>query len=137
MQAYGKDLQSSWVKLNKEMEREAKTSREAQKVYETFQENSRKKGGGLYYANQIAEKLKDNHDALGEALKFLLARSGKYTVDNEGQILFDESVSDRDLDQYNRIIERVDQAMRDVEELDRQRLASAQQRISQAREYLK
>lgn len=134
---YDRDLDQAWSSLMAKMEAESSNSSEAKGFLAGFRESASRPGNGLYYARQINKLLKENHAALEDAVRFLYAHEGQYTIDDAGTVTFEMSVPQADVDRYNDILGAINASMHAIEDMEDERARMAQQKLNQAREQMR
>ncbi len=130
--AHRKWFDEGYSKVLADVESQADGSRDARSFVAGLKESSQREKGGYQLGLKTWDVLVKNIEALEEMFRFLLARSGKYKVAEDGTIEFDASVSDRDAEAYNAITDRVNGQLQEMNRLEAERLRISQENFERA-----
>lgn len=125
-------LDAGVAQMIKTVEAQSDGTPAAQQFVAGFKSSASDPNGGFQTGRQTWVVLIKNIESLEDMMRFLLARSGRYLVNTQGGIEFDTSVSDREIDTYNEIVDRVDGYLQEINDLEKKRLELARKQLDQA-----
>lgn len=125
-------LESAYLEMLKKMDVEAQKDPDAEKFLAGFKDRQSEPGNGLYFANKISAELEKNHTAIGDCLRFLLARTGKFDVDADGAVSF-RPPHEKETDSYNLLVDKLNASMEEMTRIEEERLRLMRTRINDAR----
>lgn len=111
------------------LEDESRKSSDGESFYRGFTNSLNKPTNSISITRETLKALKANHDALEAQYEFLLKRIGHYKIDND-TILFDAAVSQREVDEFNKLATKVDETIKKVQALDQQQQLQMDQALN-------
>lgn len=133
---YRRDYLRNFEQLLERLKPYSLQSRDARDYYAGLRNAAKLPGSGTHFMNRTAVLAAKNHDAIENALRFLLRRVGRYSVADDGTIYFSATVPQREVDAFNKLNDTINSTAAQISNLDRERVERARFGLQRMREEL-